>query len=117
MIHAIKAAISACSDSDPPPWALPISVVAAPVGNCVAMADSNEVASGGGTPALVSTAITDEPIEAFMDEDSAASTEDFMAVGVIIEASPDKVDINVVPALVVNCMTDTLRLVAGDELI
>ena len=116
MIHAIKAAISACSDCGSSPWGLPISEVAAAVGNCVATADSNEVASGGGTPALVSTAITDEPIEASMDEDSAASIEDDKGARVIFEGTFRKVEINVVPVLALNCVTDTLGLVSGDEL-
>jgi len=112
----MKAAISDCSDCGSPPGELLLSEVAAGVGDCVATADANEVASGGGIPTLVSAAITDDPIDAAMDEDSAALMEDDMRVGVTAEGSFDDVGIVVVPVVRESCMTDALGLFSGYEL-
>lgn len=54
------------------------------------MADSNEVASGGGTPALVRTATTDELTDATNEESAGLRTCDDGDAGSVILESGDK---------------------------
>ena len=95
---------------------MPTSEDAAAVDDCVvATADTNDVASEAGIPALVRAAISEEPIEASIEDDCAASMDDDTEAGVMVEGPVDKINIIVVPVPVVvgTCMMGTLRPLSG----